>query len=284
MEKKSKNESKSFLELPYSERQIIVVVDDPVVKADRDATASVGSEVGTVDWIEVATKTLLFAYGVTSVTPSVIGELIKAVNRFRDAGNKVRFVSRRDSTALVFPLGHPRDGVLYVGHPAVPQIYYTTAEFHRLTFEHKFCEAIDLLMALGAMEINVEHQSGWGREFSVKLNVPLPNAGEEASATGEGGAEKQRHLLFYASLPGNTAPSVPDGMVWYFHEPTWRQIVKGRMEFGMKDFSLRVRYEDDFGVNAGLKVTAGKAGLDLGGKFEDHESAIWNVHGSFKTS
>jgi hypothetical protein len=69
--------------------------------------------------------------------------------------------------------------------------------------------------------------------------------------------------------------------VWYLHEPTWQAIAKGRTQFGLSQFSLTVNYEDDFGVNAGLKVRVQKAGLDLGGNFEDHTATTWKIHGTF---
>ena len=98
-----------------------------------------------------------------------------------------------------------------------------------------------------------------------------------------GQADKQRHLLFQtSSLSGTLDPSVPDELVWYSHEPTWQQVARGRIKYGMKDFSLNLRYEDDFGVNANLEVRANNANLDLGGKFENHESTIWNIQGKFK--
>ena len=71
-------------------------------------------------------------------------------------------------------------------------------------------------------------------------------------------------------------------MVWYEHEPTWQSIAKGRINYGLQDFSLSVSYEDDFGVNAGLKVAISKTGLEVGGKFEDHESTVWRLEGQFK--
>jgi len=45
--------------------------------------------------------------------------------------------------------------------------------------------------------------------------------------------------------------------------------------------SRNVRYEADFGVNAGLKMELSSAGLDVGGKFEDHTSTIWKITGTF---
>ena len=54
------------------------------------------------------------------------------------------------------------------------------------------------------------------------------------------------------------------------------------MNFGLNDFSLSVAYEDDFGINAGLKLAVANAGLDLGGRFEDHQSTVWRLEGTFE--
>ena len=74
---------------------------------------------------------------------------------------------------------------------------------------------------------------------------------------------------------------MPSSLVWYHHEPTWQSIAKGRIDFGLSQFLLTVNYEDDFGVNAGLKASAMKAGLELGGNFEAHEATTWKLHGKF---
>ena len=275
-----KEELESFLEMPYAKRKLIVVADDPVVEKERATMASKGAESNEVDWTTVFKKSLPY------ISPAIaIGiEVAKAVNAARDQGVNVLSVSRSESSVLQFPLGHPQDGVLYVGHPAVCEIYYPTAQFHRLTFEHKLSEAIELLMALGAIEINVEHQVGWGKEFSTNLNVPTGKEGEHVGTTASGDTEKQRHVLFQISLEGTSDPSVPDELVWFPQEPTWQQVARGRIKYGMKSFSISLRYENDFGINADLEVMAGKAGLNLGGKFKNHESTIWKVQGSFKTS
>ena len=45
---------------------------------------------------------------------------------------------------------------------------------------------------------------------------------------------------------------------------------------------MSVSYQDDFGINAGLKIALAKTGLDVGGKFEDHQSTIWRLEGKFR--
>ena len=148
------DKSEPFLEMPYAKRQLIVVVDDQVVEAERTARVSTGAESNKVDWTEVFKKSLLY------ITIPTIALGIEVVKTIWDEGINVLPVSRSESTALLFPPGHPRDSLLYVGHPTIREIYYPAAQFHRMTFEHKFSEAIELLMALGATEIKVEHQSG----------------------------------------------------------------------------------------------------------------------------
>lgn len=61
-------------------------------------------------------------------------------------------------------------------------------------------------------------------------------------------------------------------------------IADGRINFGLREFNLNITYDDDFGVNAGLKVAVKKVGLDIGGSFEDHQSTVWRLEGSFASS
>jgi len=151
-----------------------------------------------------------------------------------------------------------------------------------MAFEHKFAEAVDLLMNLGATEIRVEHVRGWSREFAGKLSVALPMK-EHLQADASSKSHAKASLLYEATLRGSSKPTLPEDLVWYQHEPTWQSVAKGRMSFGLLQFSLTVNYEDDFGVNAGLKASAHRAGLELGGNFEDHEATTWTLHGKFAT-
>lgn len=211
----------------------------------------------------------------------VAREAFRAWGKAKDDGLKVLPVGKKAAAAISFPPGHPREGVLYIGHPAKPKVYYTMAEFHRVTFEHKFCEAIEILMSLGATYIKVEHVRGWGQDFSSRLSVPLGDASAEAQVGTNSKATNK--LLYEANLRGNE-PVLPKGLVWHKHEPTWQSISKGRLIYGLNDFSMSVSYEDDFGVNAGLKLSLSKAGLDIGGNFESHVSTTWRLEGKFRAN
>ena len=273
----------NILDLPYADRQLVVVAPNVVIEAERKAAESAAAERNSKSWVDLAQPYLVRAVsgGVGGVVVEATVEAVKAWQRLRASGVRVLSVSRSEAEVIRFPPGHPRDGVLYVGHPTSPETYFTTAQFHRVTFEHKFVEAVGLLMSLGATEMSVEHVAGWSRDFSSKLSVPVLSAAPEVAASASVNRGSESSLLFTAKLKNEVTPSVPDNLVWYPHEPTWQTIANGRLKFGLSDFALTVRYEDDFGVNAGLRVTAAKAGLELGGAFEDHVSTVWRIAGKF---
>ena len=269
-----------LLQLPYSERQLVVVQSDEVVAATRKAQTTAITDDAPTDWKAIALRVgkeawKLTIFGMADVTIEALSAWAKA----RESGLNVLQISRSDASRLQFPPGHPREQALYVAHPALPSVYYTTATFHRMAFEHKFSEAIYLLMSLGATKITVEHIRGWSREFSAKLSAPIPKAESKLDALRTSSSESS--LLFEATLANKQSPAIPANLVWFPHEPTWQAIAMGRTQFGLSQFSLTVNYEDDFGVNAGLKVRVQKAGLDLGGNFEDHMATTWKIHGTF---
>lgn len=277
----NENQTQNLLDFPYSERQLVIIQPDEVAAAARQTAENQRPDGGASDWKTIAASVGKVALNFSKYGPiiSITTEAINAWARARESGLNVLQIGRTEARTLQFPPGHPRDQTLYVAHPALPSVYYTTAAFHRMAFEHKFSEAILLLMSLGASKITVEHVRGWSREFSSKISAPLPEV--DISATAGHSAKSGSSLLFEATLNNKHEPSIPNDLVWLSHEPTWQAVAKGRMQFGLSQFSLTVNYEDDFGVNAGLKVRVQKAGLDLGGTFEDHTATTWKIYGDF---
>ena len=271
-----------ILQRPYSERQLIIVQPDEVVAALRKAEAEAEARNPQKDWsdlaLNVGRKVVQYAMGpaVTLATEA----LIAWVNA-REQGLNVVQASQSEVKKIKFPPGHPCSQTLYVAHPALPTVYYSAASFHRMAFEHKFAEAINLLMSLGASKIKVSHLSGWSREFAARLSVPISIV--DVNIEGSKSAQNNSSLLFEAVLNNNCIPKVPKGVVWYDHEPTWQSIAIGRMHHGLSTFSLTVNYRDDYSINAGMKVRAQKAGLDLGGSFEDYLATSWIIEGTFAT-
>jgi hypothetical protein len=42
---------------------------------------------------------------------------VQAYKKMRESGEKLLPVSWEEARELIFPVGHPRDGVVYIGHP-----------------------------------------------------------------------------------------------------------------------------------------------------------------------
>ncbi|WP_216856349.1 hypothetical protein [Acidisphaera sp. S103] len=275
----------SFLARPYQERQMIVVSDEQFIAAAEEESSKkdAAKKPERVDWVDFTAQVVKKAltFNATGLMIDISVEAFKAWSKARENGVPVLPISREQAAGLTFRLGHPLDRVVYIGHPAIPNVYHTLADFHRRVFEHKVSEAILLLMSLGATSIRAEHVSGWSHDFSAKLSLPI------SGTNGKGGVEvgtkdkTKDSILFTATLSGMDSPAVPDGLMWYPHEPTWQMIAQGRLKHGLRNFTVSVNYSDDFGINLGVEASIANSGLDLGGKFEGHESTIWKLTGQF---
>lgn len=275
----------AFLDQPYGDRQMIAFVDREVFEKAEEVADGSGKSTEW-QWKEALTKGTLVVLGWHGVIAVVATAVVSAWAESRRNGLPVSLVPKEWANRLHLPPGHPRDQILYSALPAAPHVYAPVADFHRRAFEHKFAEALSLLMHLGATHIRVEHEQGWDRDFSGRLSVPIPANSAVLEAGAEAGAHsgRKRNLLYEARLNGTSSPSIPDDLVWYPHEPAWRQIASGRMNFGLENFVLKLHYEDDFNINAGLKLKAEKAGFDLGGTFERHETTTWTIEGTFAST
>lgn len=180
---------------------------------------------------------------------------------------------------LNLPAGHPRRETVYAAHPYSRRNYLPVEKFHYSVFEHKFNEIKSILMHLGATKIEVNHEKGLGKEIAGEVSPDTTYLSGEGSAEVERSSESE--ALYYAELEGHEDPSLPDNLSWYYHEPTWKNIVEGRMEFGMREFSLTIRYSDDFGVDADLAAEVSKLGFSLSGSFQEHKETVWEIEGEF---
>jgi hypothetical protein len=266
---------KKFFDKSYNNRQLVLFMDDADILANEKSTK------GKTSYRDAA---ILGIGGLAFEATVVLAEVILSYWEAKKGGvENLELVANSMVNLFQLPPGHPRNNLVYVGHPGIPTVYMPLANFHRLTFEHKFSEVVSLLMHLGARSFKVEHITGWGAEFAAHLSVGLPITATEVEVGAETGFKQQAQqtLLFHATLDNQQKPSLPENMVWYPSETTWQQVAEGRLKFGLKDFLLYLNYNDDFGVNAGLKLKIEKAGLDLGGSFERLTATTWRISGKF---
>jgi uncharacterized protein (DUF697 family) len=233
------------------------------------------------DVVDVKTLTLM------ATSPEYDHDLVDTLRRLRAEGVNIEPITRDGAAQLLFPVGHPRPRIVYGTNPARTEQCFPLAQYHRFNFEHKFAEAVRLLRSLGVRELAVYHAQGRSQEWAQKIEVPLGlrQVGVEGQAGVEGRAKatSTSSQLFIASYQGDSAPRVPEDLVWYYHEPTWQEIAEARLEGRLSRFELHVRYTDDFGMNERLFAGLAEFGpsLELGGSLEEYEITEWRIQGSF---
>lgn len=263
--------------LPYAQRKLLIIWDG-VLRPNESSEP---------DWTDHALTVADYGLRGASWLFSPLGtSLYTAGRRVYEKATReetqplvARRVTPKQVLDIRFSPGHPQLDHAYVGHPLVPDVYYTVAEFHRRLFEHKCSEAVRLLMHLGAKVIRVERVEGWGHAFAAKISVPGTAGTFGASASAKG--DSSSRLLFEARLRNTAVPCVPDDLDWFRHEPAWQAVAEARLKFGLETVNVQVEYFDDYGVNASLTAAAQGYNLDIGGLFEQCEKTKWTVSGEF---
>jgi hypothetical protein len=265
-----------LLEVPYVDRQIISIVEDRDLP-EIAFTPEKEKEGLLRKFLDEVTESVYSTFFASTI--ELADALISLRRKLAKRGNLFKVVGKSDVVGLEFPPGHPRLGGVYVAHPTRTGTYFPVSDFHRLNFENKVNEAIQLLMALGASEINVSHVRGWGRDFSTSLFTEVTDASISASTGVKNAATAS--VLFSANLVGSESAFLPPNLAWYNYEPTWQSVANGRIYHGLKNFSLTISYNDDFGVNSDLKAQILKSGLNLSGSFTEHANTTWTMSGVF---
>jgi hypothetical protein len=270
-----------LMKLDYVDRQLVVVRPDDVVLKERHEARQLpaSADPDAADSRETAVRALAAPIGDAIRTMASRLSQLRANRRNVD----VLAITRSEARKLHFPVGHPLDGVVYVGNPAVPSDYFTLADFHRQIFAHKINEAIALVSALGAQSMTVAARHGWSREFATRLNLTVPS--DEIKVGGGGQTDTRsnssREVFYAAELKGSGDPRIPEDLRWYRDEPEWQSFARQRMEHDLREFTLHVRYEEDFSVTANVASEISSLGLNAGGTFERHQSTTWTITATF---
>jgi hypothetical protein len=263
-----KPEQAPLVEQPYGDRQRIVVVPDEVLDAaERDA--------GVADRRDRSWR----PWDVLRGDP--VHPTLRALKDAESEGLRLMPVRQSQVGPLHLPIGHPLPNVVYVGSPAVAERYYPMADFHVRVFEERFGEAMLLLMALGAERLTVRSERGWKRDSNGNIAAPIKRVLKNKAEV-RAGRRRDRSLIFEAELAPTAAPEVPDGLVWFSHEPTWQAVADGRSNYGLREFQLQVTSREDFGINAEVasKIRQRKV-LTLGGGFTEQVDTSWLLEGTF---
>jgi hypothetical protein len=261
--------------MPYSKRRLIVITDSiPVTPAIESSKAN--------RFWEIARSVIAPAPAVTDLAV----DLIRAQMKMRNGGADLLEISTDEAEAqLRFPVGHPRKNVVYIGHPVDPSMYIPAADFHRFLFEHKMAEVQRLIRCLGAATISVIHVEGWNRESGINVRAKVPTEISGVPVDGElsvgRNVSKNETVLATMQLTPSAPPYVPEGLVWFSHEPLWQEVASARVESELDAFAIDIRSTDDYGVNASLKTLIARSHLELGGSYIEHRDTVWRLEGTF---
>ena len=276
----------NLTELPYSERQLIVIVPDDAkvaeLKAMEEAKNSNEDEKSSTWWDYATSAVTLVA---PRLSPYWLGAefvvgIYNGIKKLRQKEISIKTVSCTSSDSLTFAPGHPQKKCVYVGNPVNPQVYFSLADFHRMMIESKFTEVVNLLMSLGAEDIKAERVMGWGSEITASVDGKLPTQ-DEAGIKVCSSRSNEKSFLFEAKLNSTATPKIPENLSWFPFEPTWQMISQGRIYHGLKNFTLNVNYLENFGITADLNSSIKGGGLSIGGQFTEHQSTIWKITGQF---
>ena len=228
------------LDIPYTDRQRVVIAADEQVAAERQSRAHVAEQAGRqiIPAKGEPPKGGVIEPGANeSHTAIAARHLQRGLQGLQDAGAGLKrglddrarstlrrhlgilLIGRAEARVLRFDQGHPLTNVLYVGHPARPDLYFPVAEFHRRVFEHKFAEAVTLLVSLGASRIALRQEQGQTRETEGSALA------QSSLALGFSRTRNERSsssAVFEAEFPGNSKPVVPDGLRWYPDQQAWQ--------------------------------------------------------------
>jgi hypothetical protein len=182
---------------------------------------------------------------------------------------------------LVFPPGHPRVDHAYAAHPLSTEQYLPLAGFHQSLFEQKVSELVTLLAALGATSVRVRAARGYREAAGFSLGASVPFEGVRAEDGGSRVKSTAHSVVMEETFTPTREPSIPEGLLWLAHEPSWQALARRRMEFGASTFRIELQYDEDFGVDGGLVAALEGVGIRAGGSFRAFERTRWELEGVF---
>lgn len=151
-------------------------------------------------------------------------------------------------SCIKFPQGHPKSGVLYIGHPYNPNLYVPFEGSEEVFFVDRMNEFCHLLQSLGAEEIFIESVKGKSVSELSNSSVGV-NANIGYNVFSVGGSYGNKHSSQNDMTQDNKRkwhekydrpkenPHVPDNLIWYAEEPQWQRLVERRIKGNLLEYN-----------------------------------------------
>jgi hypothetical protein len=268
---------KEFINLPYNERRILMIVENENKKIDKIKELESNNKI-----LKNVSKGLLKAgtYPIGGLFLRA-GLIVSgaAVNYFSASKEKKTkspiYVATPDEVAGVrFSTIEPSLNSLYIANPVATDIYYNASEFHKSVKDHRFYEVVRILESLGATKITAIHNEE--QKSSAKGKVA-----SDFSVTNQ--TNKTSKIYYNGTYKPKDKPFLPDKLYWYENDGALKNIVEGRLYRGLESFELVVEITSDFGITVDLIAKLEKAiGIKLKGEFKSFEKTYLKIIGEFE--
>ncbi|MBD5246241.1 MAG: hypothetical protein HDS55_05740 [Barnesiella sp.] len=165
----------------------------------------------------------------------------ETIRKNLDLPQSVILLDALHGSDISFPFGHPTSGHVYVAHPVAPKRYIPLDNNELDITEDKIREFCYLAQCMGATKISItssyssatdsttSNLSSVGTNVSTVINNSGTNANNNNASFNRIG-EWLRHLTqFNQEYTPIAKPYIPDDLVWFEHEPSWKRLAKQRM-------------------------------------------------------
>ena len=140
---------------------------------------------------------------------------------------------------ISFPLNHPKNDELYVGHPFNPSIYLPILEYDYELLNDRISELCYLLQCLGATYIEIRNDKSTtnytqqdnfiSTENGLKGKVVTANADYSNTSNSNNTLGNIIKIARTQKLTPHNTPFIPNGLIWYQSEPSWQRLVHQRL-------------------------------------------------------
>ena len=205
-----------------------------------------------------------------------------------------------------FPVGHPIENELYIGHPFKSIVYLPLENYELDLFLDRINEFCYLLQCLGAVELSIKTIKGQAtdkissEELSVNSSLNIPKYGAintefENKNSNESNTEFNRKLEKIQRFSPTKKPFIPTDLIWFNNEPSWQRLYQQRINGNILEYhenvstnqkkllseteftKIKAEYEHSL-VSAKIDVSANSSS-----KFTDHENTEWEISVKFES-
>lgn len=192
---------------------------------------------------------------------------------------------------MILPLGHPKDGMLYLGHPFIKNKYIPMENYEIELLEDKIREFCELVESLGATEVYVESISS-----TIQNNKQINNSNKEIDDNMITGIEAKiktnqsdkfeeqikRTINISQKFNPKSLPVLPQDLNWYGIEYSWQRLYNQRMrgsliehreKFETRKVSLIEENEIE-DVNAGIDIFV----ANMNGKYDRLKNKVYHTN------